>query len=171
MRLGVRDGRIVTTLPAGPSARRRRRPTREDAHYVYRRTGQPCRRCGTPIRTALMAGRNLLLVPALPAGLKSESAKPISREVEIVSAAGVDPDMSLTLGTGPLNRRRPGTFNFDIDASSPQHIIYIEDVPQRIRAVFNGETVVDTRAARRCSTRATSLASGTSPPRTSATIC
>jgi uncharacterized protein (DUF427 family) len=56
--------------------------------------------------------------------------------------------MSLTLGTGPLTRRRPGTFNFDIDASSPQHIIYIQDVPQRIRAVFNGETVVDTRRAK-----------------------
>lgn len=56
--------------------------------------------------------------------------------------------MSLTLGTGPLTRRRPGTFNFDIDASSPQHIIYIEDVPQRIRGVFNGETVVDTRRAK-----------------------
>jgi uncharacterized protein (DUF427 family) len=56
--------------------------------------------------------------------------------------------MSLTLGTGPLTRRRPGTFNFDIDANSPQHIIYIEDVPQRIRAVFNGETIVDTRRAK-----------------------
>ncbi len=56
--------------------------------------------------------------------------------------------MSLTLGTGPLNRRRSGTFNFDIDASSPQHIIYIEDVPQRVRAVVGGETVVDTRGAK-----------------------
>jgi uncharacterized protein (DUF427 family) len=56
--------------------------------------------------------------------------------------------MSLTLGSGPLNRRRRGTFNFDIDASSPQHIIYIEAVPQRVRAVFNGETVVDTRGAK-----------------------
>jgi uncharacterized protein (DUF427 family) len=56
--------------------------------------------------------------------------------------------MSLTLGSGPLNRRRRGTFNFDIDASSPQHIIYIEDVSQRVRAVFNGETVLDTRRAK-----------------------
>ncbi len=56
--------------------------------------------------------------------------------------------MSLTLGTGPLNRRRSGTFNFDIDGNSPQHVIYIEDVPQRVRAVFNGETVVDTRRAK-----------------------
>jgi uncharacterized protein (DUF427 family) len=56
--------------------------------------------------------------------------------------------MSLTLGTGPLNRRRSGTFNFDIDGNSPQHVIYVEDVPQRVRAVFDGQTVVDTRRAK-----------------------
>jgi uncharacterized protein (DUF427 family) len=56
--------------------------------------------------------------------------------------------MSLTLGSGPLNRRRRGTFNFDIDGNSPQHVIYIEAVPQRVRAVFNGETVIDTRGAK-----------------------
>jgi uncharacterized protein (DUF427 family) len=56
--------------------------------------------------------------------------------------------MSLTLGSGPLKRGRAGTFNFDIDAASPQHIIYIEDVPQRIRAVLGGETVLDTRRAK-----------------------
>jgi uncharacterized protein (DUF427 family) len=56
--------------------------------------------------------------------------------------------MSLTLGTGPLTRRRSGTFNFDIDAASPAHVIYVDDVPQRVRAVFAGETVVDTRAAK-----------------------
>jgi uncharacterized protein (DUF427 family) len=56
--------------------------------------------------------------------------------------------MSLTLGSGPLKRGRAGTFNFDIDAASPAHIIYIEDVPQRIRAVLGGETVLDTRRAK-----------------------
>ena len=56
--------------------------------------------------------------------------------------------MSLTLGTGPFAARREGTFNFDIAAASPKHTIYIEDVPQRIRAVFNGETVLDTRRAK-----------------------
>src|SRR5665213_2012068 len=56
--------------------------------------------------------------------------------------------MSLTLGTGPLTRKRAGTFNFDIDAASPAHVIYIDGVPQRVRAVFAGETVVDTRAAK-----------------------
>ncbi len=56
--------------------------------------------------------------------------------------------MSLTLGSGPLTRRRAGTFNFDIDGASPAHILYIENVPQRIRAVLGGETIVDTRSAK-----------------------
>ncbi len=63
MRAGVREGRIVTTLPADRPAGRRRAPRREDAHYVYRRTGEPCRRCATPVRTALMAARNLYWCP------------------------------------------------------------------------------------------------------------
>lgn len=62
MRAGVRAGRIVTTL-----AEDRERPTgrvgRWDAHYVYRRTELPCRRCGTEIRTQVMAGRNLFWCP------------------------------------------------------------------------------------------------------------
>jgi Formamidopyrimidine-DNA glycosylase len=57
MKAGLRAGRIVTTRPAD---RRRSSPVRpEDAHYVYRRTGLPCRVCGTPVSTELMAGRNL----------------------------------------------------------------------------------------------------------------
>jgi formamidopyrimidine-DNA glycosylase len=36
---------------------------REDAHYVYRRTGEPCRVCGTGVRTELMVGRNLYWCP------------------------------------------------------------------------------------------------------------
>jgi endonuclease-8 len=63
MRAGVREGRIVTTLPQDRPAGSRRRPTREDASYVYRRTGLPCRRCGTPIRTELMVARNLYWCP------------------------------------------------------------------------------------------------------------
>lgn len=63
MRAGVRAGRIVTTLPAD-----RDRPTgrarRVDSHYVYRRTGLPCRRCGTPVATAVMVARNLFWCPA-----------------------------------------------------------------------------------------------------------
>lgn len=62
MRAGVRAGRIVTTDrsdrqhrsgPAGAA----------DSHYVYRRAGLPCRRCGVEVRTAVMAARNLFWCP------------------------------------------------------------------------------------------------------------
>jgi endonuclease VIII len=61
MRAGVRANRIVTTSPE----HRPRRGTvrREDAHYVYRRTGLPCRICGTPIAHAVLQGRNLFWCP------------------------------------------------------------------------------------------------------------
>jgi endonuclease VIII len=62
MRAGVRLGRIVTTRPEHRS-RRRGRADREDAHYVYRRTGLPCRVCGTEISTEVMVGRNLYWCP------------------------------------------------------------------------------------------------------------
>jgi endonuclease-8 len=62
MRSGLRTGRIVTTLPEHRA--RRSGPARaEDAHYVYRRTGLPCRVCGTPIRTQELLGRNLFWCP------------------------------------------------------------------------------------------------------------
>jgi endonuclease-8 len=66
MRAGVRAGRIVTTRPEH-RARRRGMPDREDAHYVYRRTGEPCRICGTPVRTEAMVGRNLYWCPTCQA--------------------------------------------------------------------------------------------------------
>jgi endonuclease-8 len=60
MKAGVRSGRIVTTeredRPAG-------RVTRDKASYVYRRDGQPCRVCGTPVRTASLVARNLFWCP------------------------------------------------------------------------------------------------------------
>ena len=31
--------------------------------YVYRRTGRPCHVCGTPVRTEVLAGRNLFWCP------------------------------------------------------------------------------------------------------------
>lgn len=51
--------------------------------------------------------------------------------------------MTLTLGSGPFGPRPGGVFNFEIDA--PGHRIYLEDFPRRVRAIFNGATVVDTR--------------------------
>lgn len=62
MRAGVRSGRIITTEP-DDRERRSGRPRRNDAHYVYRRTGLPCRRCGTPVRTEVLAARNVFWCP------------------------------------------------------------------------------------------------------------
>ena len=62
MRAGVRSGRIVTT-EAADRPRPSSRVSRSDAHYVYRRTGQPCRVCLTPIRTTLLAARNVFWCP------------------------------------------------------------------------------------------------------------
>ena len=62
LRDGVRTGRIVTTRPDDRD-RPRGRVRREDAHYVYRRHGLPCRVCGTEVRTEVMAGRNLFWCP------------------------------------------------------------------------------------------------------------
>ncbi len=56
MRAGVKSGRIVTTRPTDRPPGRVRRET---SHYVYRREGQPCRICGTPVRRIPMVGRNL----------------------------------------------------------------------------------------------------------------
>lgn len=64
MRAGVREGRIVTTVPADRPRGARRNPTRQDSFYVYRRAGEPCRRCGTPIRTEPMVARNLYWCPS-----------------------------------------------------------------------------------------------------------
>jgi endonuclease-8 len=66
LRAGVRAGRIVTTLPADRP--RRGRARREDSFYVYRRTGLPCRICGTEIHTQVMAARNLFWCPTCQAG-------------------------------------------------------------------------------------------------------
>lgn len=62
MKVGVSSGKIVTVRrpdDKGPPSYREGRPRT----YVYRRTGEPCRVCGTPIRTEVMAGRNLFWCP------------------------------------------------------------------------------------------------------------
>jgi endonuclease VIII len=66
MRQGVRDNRIDTVRPEHtPEAMGR--PPRVDDHggevYVYRRAGAPCLVCGTPVRTAALANRNLFWCP------------------------------------------------------------------------------------------------------------
>ncbi|WP_030383072.1 MULTISPECIES: Fpg/Nei family DNA glycosylase [unclassified Streptomyces] len=66
MHEGVRLNRIDTVRPAHtPEAMGR--PPRVDDHggevYVYRRANLPCHLCGTPVRTAGLAGRNLFWCP------------------------------------------------------------------------------------------------------------
>lgn len=53
--------------------------------------------------------------------------------------------MTLTFGRAPLTRPPGGAYNFDLEQAAPEHILYLEDVPKRIRGMLAGEMVVDTR--------------------------
>src|SRR5918997_7223909 len=52
--------------------------------------------------------------------------------------------MTLTIGTGPFGDQGEKAFNFDVQAPE-NHVLYFEDSPRRVRAVFGGETVADSR--------------------------
>lgn len=67
MRAGLRTGRIVTTLPLH-RGRRSGYVRAADAHYVYRRTGLPCRICGAPVAMRLLSLRKLYWCPTCQAG-------------------------------------------------------------------------------------------------------
>ncbi len=82
MRAGVRAGRIVTTERADRE-RRTGTATRADAHYVYRRQGLPCRRCGTAVRTQVMAAAQPVLVPDLPGPLTAARSRPAHRPASL----------------------------------------------------------------------------------------
>ncbi|MFC9353579.1 Fpg/Nei family DNA glycosylase [Arthrobacter sp. NPDC057013] len=60
---GVRDGRIITTTD-GFWTRSDQLPPGEEAHFVYRRHGQPCRVCGAPVALAEHAARKLYWCPS-----------------------------------------------------------------------------------------------------------
>jgi endonuclease-8 len=62
MRAGLRSGRIVTTERVHRT-RRSGPARREDAHYVYRRHGLPCRICATPVLMQDLAARKLYWCP------------------------------------------------------------------------------------------------------------
>ena len=62
MKAGVRTGRIVT-IDEEYRPRKRGALTRDEAVFVYRRTGLPCRVCGTAIRTQVLVQRNLFWCP------------------------------------------------------------------------------------------------------------
>jgi endonuclease-8 len=71
MRAGMVDRRIVTTL-AKDRPHKRGRVDKEEAHYVYRRHGQPCWICGTKVeKMEDFYGRNLYWCPVCQADATS----------------------------------------------------------------------------------------------------
>lgn len=68
LRIGVRLNRIVTVTrdDAGGTAPGRLR--RADSLYAYKRTGQPCRRCDTPIEIGTVANRSIWWCPSCQPG-------------------------------------------------------------------------------------------------------
>ncbi|HEX8074186.1 MAG TPA: DUF427 domain-containing protein [Thermoleophilaceae bacterium] len=54
--------------------------------------------------------------------------------------------MALTVGTGPFGQHPAGEFNFELPKR--KGVIYFEESPRRMRAIFAGETVVDSRHPR-----------------------
>ena len=62
MNVGVRRGRIITLRPEDDHGMPSYAPRRPRT-YVYRRAGDPCRICGTTIRTEVLEGRNLFWCP------------------------------------------------------------------------------------------------------------
>lgn len=80
MRYALDHGRIDTVRPEHtPEAMGR--PPRVDPHggevYVYRRDGRPCHACGSPVRTRVLAARNLFWCP---------TCQPLSRRAAAVEA-------------------------------------------------------------------------------------
>jgi endonuclease-8 len=66
MKIGVRRGRIITVRDEHDHGAPSYGPGRP-RHYVYRRAGEPCRLCGTPVSAAVMEGRNLFWCPGCQA--------------------------------------------------------------------------------------------------------
>ncbi len=62
MKVGVRQGRIIVVRPEHDHGAPSYLPNRPRT-YVYRRAGEPCRICGTAVRTAELEGRNLFWCP------------------------------------------------------------------------------------------------------------
>jgi uncharacterized protein (DUF427 family) len=52
--------------------------------------------------------------------------------------------MTLTVGRGPFGQHPAGRFDVQI----PEHVVYVESFPRRVRGVRNGETVVDSDAVK-----------------------
>lgn len=63
LNIGVETGQMLTMDDLDPDAYRAALASRADRHWVYHRTGEPCRVCGTPILMQELAGRKLYWCP------------------------------------------------------------------------------------------------------------
>jgi formamidopyrimidine-DNA glycosylase len=63
LRIGVQTGQMMTMDGLSKKMYAAALANREDRHWVYHRTGEPCRVCGTPIVMELAAGRKLYFCP------------------------------------------------------------------------------------------------------------
>ncbi len=63
MAVGVETGQMLTMDDLSPEDYRKALASRADRHWVYHRTGEPCRVCGTPIAMQELGGRKLYWCP------------------------------------------------------------------------------------------------------------
>lgn len=63
LRIGVKTGQMLTMDGLSKKKYEAALANREDRHWVYHRTGEPCRVCGTPIVMELAASRKLYYCP------------------------------------------------------------------------------------------------------------
>lgn len=61
--IGVETGQMLTMDDLDPEAYRRALASRADRHWVYHRTGLPCRVCGTSVLMRELGGRKLYWCP------------------------------------------------------------------------------------------------------------
>ncbi len=116
MRDGARRGKIETLRPEDDPrllAPRDRRVTCARMVYAYRRTGQPCLVCGTPIAHSEHAARNLFWCPTCqPAvsGAAGQKSKPPSRSevaaAHVAAAAKPPTPPPMSPPPPPIRRRR-----------------------------------------------------------------
>jgi endonuclease VIII len=66
--VGVETGQMLTMDGLSGEDYDRALAHRADRHWVYHRTGQPCRRCGTPIAMDIVATRKLYFCPSCQGG-------------------------------------------------------------------------------------------------------
>ncbi len=69
LKAGERIGRIITTDPTEFGAQKRKELMKGERLYVYKRGGEPCRRCGATVVSENIDGRNVWWCPTCqPAG-------------------------------------------------------------------------------------------------------